>query len=99
MRCRTFNGTRGCAKLAPKNAKDNRDKDRRMAKNAIKIEVSVESDNCDLESFSRENDGLNNGTRQGDVKGAQVCFRFWVFFDEKLTRRVPLFNPLFRVDS
>ena len=82
MRCRTFNGTRGCAKLASKNAKDNRDKDRRMAKNAIKIVVSVESDNCDLESFSRENDGLNNGTRQGDVKGAQLCLGFWVFFDK-----------------
>ena len=61
--------------------------------------VSVESDNCDLESFSRENDGLNNGTRQGDVKGAQVCFRFWAFFYEKLTRRVPLFNSLFWVES
>ena len=58
-------GRGGCAKLAPKNVKDNRDKDWRMAKNAIKIVVSVESGNCILESFSHENDGLNNGTRQG----------------------------------
>ena len=58
-------GRGGCAKLASKNAKDNRNKDRRMAKNAIKIVVSVKSHNCDFESFSRENDGLNNGTRQG----------------------------------
>ena len=57
-------GRGGCAKLAPKKDKDNRDKDWIMAKNAIKIVLSVESGNCDFERFSRKNDGLNNGTRQ-----------------------------------
>ena len=35
----------------PKNAKDNQGKDRRMAKNAIKIVVLVKSEKCDLESL------------------------------------------------
>ena len=98
MRCPTFNGTRGCAKLAPKHATDNRSKDRIMAKNAIRIVVLVKSEWCELGSLWRENDGLNNGTCQGDVKGPNLQFGFSAFFWSTLTRAVPLLNPLFGVD-
>ena len=39
MRYPSFNGTRGCAKLAQKHAMENGGKTRKMAENAIKIVV------------------------------------------------------------
>ena len=61
--------------------------------------VLEKSEWCKIERLWRENDGLNNGTRQNDVTGPDVCFGFFVFFDQNWLVRVPLFNLLFGVDS
>ena len=50
----------------------------------------MESDNCDLESFSRENDGLNNGDAPGGRKGGAGVFSVFGFFWWKIGSSRPL---------